>query len=199
MTDLSKPTPANVEKKRFAEELPFALGIFISACVWTFAVVVTILCYTGFALKEFSIGLLATFAASAVGGTVGFLFGVPKGPSDSDGQSRSGYYYRPNTNLEQVSDWLTKIIVGIGLIQFRQIGNIISDLGQAVGAAVGDIEDVPGSGKVFAIALMSATAAVTFLLAYMWTTTTLYEVYSDTHRPSRVPAPSFRPRRPTRR
>jgi len=29
--------------------------------------------------------------------------------------------YSGNTNLEQISDWLTKILVGVGLTQLREI------------------------------------------------------------------------------
>jgi hypothetical protein len=116
-------------KRKEKKSLPFALGIFLSACVWTLAVVGSVICYTGLVFAKLSVGLLAAFAASAVGGMIGFLFGVPKGPSDSNDQQRSGFYYRPNTNLEQVSDWLTKIIVGVGLIQFRAIGSVIYGLG----------------------------------------------------------------------
>jgi hypothetical protein len=169
----------------------FAMGIFVTGAGWTLVVVVGVLLYTGLSGPTFSIAMLATLAASAVGGLTGFLFGVPKGPADRDGQQRVGFYYRPNTNLEQVSDWLTKIIVGVGLIQFREIGGIIGQLGERVGTAVGDLPGVKGSATVFAIGLMSASAVVTFLLAYMWTTTSLYAIYTDTHGlPETTPPPT---------
>lgn len=190
--------PRTATKNKDDESLPFALGILYAAIVWTGAVLGSVICYTGWNAQKISVGLLAAFAASAVGALIGFLFGVPKGPSSKDGQQQSGSYYRPNTNLEEVSDWLTKIIVGVGLIQFRQIGIVILGLGQAVGAAVGDIAGMKGSGTVFAVALMSATAAVVFVLAYMWTATTVYEVYSRTYSPRRTTMPLGR-RRPPRR
>lgn len=49
---------------------------------------------------------------------VGFLFGIPKiyqNTSGYDGKIKTGFLV--NTNLEQISDWFTKIIVGIGLVQ----------------------------------------------------------------------------------
>ena len=163
-------------------EFPFDLVIFIAAVIWVAAALSTVTAYTGNDVGRTAIAMFAAFAASAIGGLVGFLFGVPKGPAEpsekSDSKRDVGNTYRPNTNLEQVSDWLTKIIVGVGLIQFRQIGNVISDVGQTVGRAIGDQPGLPGSGTVFAIGLMIATAVVTFLLAYMWTTTALFHVYS---------------------
>jgi hypothetical protein len=60
---------------------------------------------------------------------------VPKGQQDSVLQQEgpqsslvysvgflfSGLSTRVNTNLEQISDWLTKIIVGLGLVQLRSV------------------------------------------------------------------------------
>ena len=55
-------------------------------------------------------------AAAVVGGVVGFLFGIPL-TSKQRAAAANDSQYEPNTNLEQVSDWLTKIIVGVGLVQ----------------------------------------------------------------------------------
>lgn len=73
----------------------------------------------GWALAYFACGFL-----------VGFLFGIPRvlqgdgSPSSGanrTGQASSAYQQRVNTNLEQISDWLTKIIVGLGLVQLRSV------------------------------------------------------------------------------
>ena len=159
----------------------FAVGIFVTGAGWTVIVVGGVLLYTGFDGPKISMAMLATLAASAVGGLTGFLFGVPKGPSDRDEQQRSGFFYRPNTNLEQVSDWLTKIIVGVGLIQAREIGGIIDQVGTRVGTAVGDLPGVKGSGTVFAIGLMVTAKSLTFLIADTWTISNLYAIYTYTH------------------
>jgi hypothetical protein len=88
-------------------------------------------------LQEAATALLWALASLAVGGLVGFLFGIPRviqsagqgstakpppgeptalGPADED-----SYRQQVNTNLEQVSDWLTKIIVGLGLIELKNV------------------------------------------------------------------------------
>jgi hypothetical protein len=79
------------------------------------------------------IAILWAAACFMAGFLAGFLFGVPKvGADDASsrkpaGATRSGatpnrgYSQRPNTNLEQISDWLTKIIVGLGLVELKQI------------------------------------------------------------------------------
>lgn len=51
---------------------------------------------------------------------VGFLFGYPR-TLQGEGEKKTPYEQRVNTNLEQISDWLTKIIVGLGLVELRTV------------------------------------------------------------------------------
>jgi len=64
----------------------------------------------------FGTAMVFAGAAALVGGVVGFLFGIPL-TSKQRAAGADGSQYETNTNLEQVSDWLTKIIVGVGLVQ----------------------------------------------------------------------------------
>jgi hypothetical protein len=123
--------------------------------------------------------MIAAFAAGATGSFGGFLFGVPRAPRGGDG---TGGTYQRNTNLEQVSDWLTKIIVGVGLIQVREIGDAIFSLGERVGSALGTGSEPNNSGTIFAISLMAVTAIISFQLTYMWTTIRLYKLFSGGRR-----------------
>jgi uncharacterized membrane protein len=70
----------------------------------------------------------------ALGAFVGFLFAVPR----FNPQAAKTAVLLPNTNIEQVSDWLTKIIVGVGLIHLKEIGAFLvaqsNDLATAIGA-----------------------------------------------------------------
>jgi hypothetical protein len=50
-------------------------------------------------------------ASLLVGGLAGFLFGVPRWRASGElGATAERGRFLPNTNLEQVSDWLTKIL-----------------------------------------------------------------------------------------
>ncbi len=77
------------------------------------------------------------------GALVGFLFGIPRvaaNPPDSAGaETDSENGKRPilnvNTNLEQISDWLTKIIVGLGLVEMRKIAPGVSAFAKTIGPA----------------------------------------------------------------
>lgn len=67
--------------------------------------------------------LVIGLAAALLGGLIGFLFGVPKFNKNFD--PNTGYaqqhQYNPNTNLEDISDWLSKIIIGVTLTQLLKI------------------------------------------------------------------------------
>jgi uncharacterized membrane protein len=59
----------------------------------------------------------------AVGGLVGFLFAVPR----INEKARNAELLVPNRNIEVISDWLSKIIVGLGLLNFRDIAAGLND------------------------------------------------------------------------
>ena len=71
----------------------------------------------------------------------GFLFGIPRAvkyrtkPSGPDGTVRDNLY-DDNTNLEEISDWLTKIIVGLTLIKFNTILSWINKCALSMGATL---------------------------------------------------------------
>ncbi|MCP3931178.1 MAG: hypothetical protein GY705_19005 [Bacteroidetes bacterium] len=81
--------------------------------------------------KSLSIGLLLSISFLLAGAFIGFLFGIPrtlqektKKKNDLDQDSYASNY-RVNTNLEEISDWLTKIIVGVGLTQLSNIPELL--------------------------------------------------------------------------
>ena len=46
------------------------------------------------------------------GGAIGFLFGIPKILQlENPAATVTAYRQQPNTNLEQISDWLTKLLL----------------------------------------------------------------------------------------
>jgi hypothetical protein len=82
-------------------------------------------------------------AYCAVGFLGGFLFGIPRTLQRDDvTDSSDPYKQRVNTNLEQISDWLTKIIVGLGLVQLRQVP---SYLGRAAEWMAQSFSPAPGA------------------------------------------------------
>jgi hypothetical protein len=110
--------------------------------------------------KAACIGLLASLASWISGALIGFLFGVPRSfaappvsrlaaPAGPETPAANLVVSHPlfeaNTNLTQISDWLTKTIVGVGLVNwnsgliwFEGTASILGNgLGLGPGPAVG--------------------------------------------------------------
>lgn len=78
--------------------------------------------------------LIIALASSTVGAVLGFLFGIPRlnrnyAPADDYGRTTK---YKPNTNLEDVSDWLTKIIIGVTLTQLTRIPGYLESIADSI-------------------------------------------------------------------
>ena len=70
--------------------------------------------------------LVAIVAASGgVGSLLGFIFGVPSANTTTRDPANPtddpGAYGIANSNLAQVSDWLTRILIGAGLVQLAAL------------------------------------------------------------------------------
>jgi hypothetical protein len=115
----------------------------------------------------FAYGTAISCAAIIGGGLVGFIFGIPRSASNAHREPGEGY--RDNSNLEQISDWLTKILVGVGLVQLGHATNGISHLASAMKPGFGGEASSAGFG--LAIALFYAGTG--FLYLYLWSRTGL--------------------------
>ena len=120
----------------------------------------------------FVVPLMVGVAAMAGGMLLGFLFGIPRttGNEDGSGSTRKdgdrGLDYKPSTNLEQVTDWLTKILVGVGLVELKQVTGALGKLGTLVSLAL--VPPVPGV-SVLAESVVMVFATVGFLASFLWT------------------------------
>jgi len=119
-------------------------------------------------------GLALMGAGAAIGAVIGFLFGIPRqlqesAPSpvtaDADRAAQPGVPYAGNTSLEQISDWLTKIIVGVGLTQLVNVPSALASLGDVVGPALGGF----AGSSIFGVLEFLYCTIVGFFAAYLWT------------------------------
>jgi hypothetical protein len=117
----------------------------------------------GDVLDVLAVGAIVFAAAFAVGALVGFLFGIPRRLQREGEAAPLGGSLVVNTNLEQISDWLTKIIVGVGLVEIGQIAHGLDSVAESV--ALGD----QASANSFALGLLIFSLVDGFLLAYVWT------------------------------
>ena len=107
-------------------------------------------------------------AQSAFGALLGLLFGIPRSLQRArpDGEESGGPVstgYRANTNLEEISDWLTKIIVGVSLTQLGEIQT------QVVGLVSGIADGFGGTveARAFVAGLLTLAVIAGFLSGYL--------------------------------
>ena len=122
-------------------------------------------------VRAISALLALALAAAVVGGALGFLFGLPRPPTaaEREEKQRAGTAtprWKLSTNLTEISDWLTKIIVGVGLVEATKAwGAFTASTGSL---AVFLFESRHGSPAVIASALAGG-AVFGFLFAYLYT------------------------------
>jgi hypothetical protein len=134
--------------------------------------------------KVFAVGFVVAGAGALVAWLLGLLFGIPRSiarpngsPAPADASSAAGgqLTYRVNTNLEDVSDWLTKTLIGVGLTQLTGLPHNLWHYATALDAVSlkGD-----GGGAVFILGVAAAGAAGGFWVGYVTTRTFLTELFS---------------------
>jgi hypothetical protein len=146
--------------------------------VFQFALTLTaiLLAAYGATIKSYTLltieALLGT-ATLSVGGLLGFLFGIPRttrrNPDSSattDGHVAAAAPYEPSNNLEQVADWLTKILVGVGLVELGTLGTALARIGDQVAKAVAP---APAGTTVVTQVVIVAFATIGFLASFLWT------------------------------
>lgn len=165
MEPASRGDDQHLSEARVLRGLVFALGIGL--------IVVTIVPTALGMGRAGLIQLMIAGAATAMGALLGFLFGVPRtlqqdrpAPSGGDNGAAAGPVldYRFNTNLEQISDWLTKILVGVGLTQLTEVGPAL----QRVAGVAAEGIDEPSASAIAAAGIVFFLIGG-FLLGYLWT------------------------------
>ena len=107
-------------------------------------------------------GLLIGGAAYAAGGGLGFLFGLPRYMTNPDSPKED---YSRNDNLIQISDWLTKIIVGLGLTNLYKIPRLLQHFGTNASVLFSNTT----TGAAVAECILIYFLICGFLLGYLWT------------------------------
>jgi hypothetical protein len=126
-------------------------------------------------LRSAALLMLLAFACLAIGGMTGFLFGIPKFLQSDAPSNDSSRRYQQNTNLEQVSDWLTKILVGIGL---TQLGNISIKV-QSVSEFVANSLSPNPANVVFSGSILIYFTILGFFFVYLWSRLRLGRAFGD--------------------
>jgi len=128
-------------------------------------------------LAAFAILILVGVASFIVGGGIGFLFGVPRINKEIETNKSK---YLPNTNLEQVSDWLTKILIGVGLTQIGSIIKLIYQIGKETAGGLATISDE--TETIFSVSLIIYFLMSGFLISYLLTRINLSKILEDSEK-----------------
>lgn len=113
--------------------------------------------YSMLATLLFVAGAFFTFS-----NLIGFLFGIPR-TTVIDESEKSKSQYIGNDNLLQVSDWITKIILGLGLTQLNEIPHLLQRIAKFI------TENTYASNQALIILIIFYFTCLGFLFGYLWT------------------------------
>lgn len=121
-------------------------------------------------------GVLIACAIAAFAFVFGFLFGIPRVPtangSGPGAEKNAAGTPQPTAGLEQVADWLTKIILGAGLTSLGAIKGYVVALAHYLAACVCTTECAAQTQRVafvFGLAVIGYFSAIGFLAGYLST------------------------------
>ena len=105
--------------------------------------------------------LMTVAAAFTLAAVLGLVFGIPRAATLPKATAR----LLPNTNLEQVSDCLTKLLIGAGLVQIGSFAGALGKLAEYLKPALGNSAATPA----FAAAIIQFNLAAGFATGYIST------------------------------
>jgi hypothetical protein len=124
--------------------------------------------------RNAGIAVLWGLGCTMAGVLVGFIFGIPRASEQAqtaspDGKpSSASRGLRVNTNLEQISDWLTKIIVGVSLVQAKDIKDGFRDISRYLGTCFdGTCGPVLGGGLILFHSILGMLAGYLFMRMHL--------------------------------
>lgn len=134
---------------------------------------------TQFVLQALGVLYMVSFSALMIGGLIGFLFGIPRAQGSSPDAVATPFVV--NTNLEQVSDWLTKVILGVGLTQVNEIYQSIYSFSALIGKQLTMMggDDLK---TVYVLLSIMYFLSLGFILGYLYTRTVILKMFEQTTR-----------------
>jgi hypothetical protein len=162
---------------------PYAFVFFIFLLVLLIACIVASQSHDWIAAAGIS-GLIF-LSAGTVGALMGFIFAVPRVVAEdgakASGQSTKAKVLSTNTNLERISDWLTTMLVGVGLSQLTNLNGIFLQFRIFLSetATVYVVDGKPSAGVLPAVGpfILVLGAACGFLFMYLLTRLVLVDFF----------------------
>ena len=185
--------PSTTSDQSPVDRYKLLFRLHILAAIGALLILLYSLCFGGAleVLRIVGVGMLVAGAALTSGFLSGFIFGIPRVGSErasakaeaepgggravtSEAQANA---VTPNSNLVEISDWLTKIMVGVGLVELNSIPGKLWKLSNYLGPGLrpahcdtsGSCADYVNSGQVAGLAIIIFYFTLGFLLGYVWT------------------------------
>lgn len=149
----------------------------------------------GFCAAVLALAMVSMATGAFTGGIIGFLFGIPRllnrwqrDTRDADDvatRQAGGASFSErglllsNSNLEEVSDWITKIIVGMTLINLPNVPGWLQRYSDWLAASLGAASSATSAAGVFIAILTVAACLLDFLFMYLQTRTSLTLLFLD--------------------
>ena len=169
----------------------FAIALYTAQFGWHFS-----------SLAVFGIAIVAAGAFLAAGFLLGFIFGIPRAATRLEGNSAQtgtpgadgknspdgaknapSHNFQANSNLVEISDWLTKIFVGVGLVELGKIPGKMKALADYLGTGLRDCRDGSAAcvenSQAFALVLVVFFGVCGFLLGYLWARLYLQKAFDE--------------------
>jgi hypothetical protein len=149
-------------------------------------------------LTVFGVAIVGAGASLATGFLLGFVFGIPRAVARSGGSAPAAptggdakplpagggsHTFEANSNLVEISDWLTKIFVGVGLVELAKIPGKMKALASYFAAGLRKCTDsyanCVASSEAFAMVIIVFFGVCGFLLGYLWARLYLQKAFDE--------------------
>lgn len=179
----SPAPPEDANLKRDLQRIRNVLLPFLAASGLGIFLYVVATTQVSSALSGLGYSLAVAAAAMAFGTLMGFLFGIPKmlqgtgapataaagggqGPAAGATLAATPGSVTDNTNLEQISDWLTKLLIGASLTQLGKIAELVGTIAEALAK---DVLPASRGAKPFFAAVVVFWSIAGFFVGYLLT------------------------------
>lgn len=170
MTDIGLASKKFRGWRRFGIAAPL-IGLTLLFCVYLFSSNELNLIYS----------IFFCICTASLGSIIGFLFGLPRSthiePNTQGNKSKNSKEtndeilpYHSNTNLELISDWVTKLLLGVGLAQAYRFTEILENLEKNIAPYFIGYEYLPN----LYLMVMIYFFVVGFSFVYLWTRTSFF-------------------------
>ncbi|MCF0075234.1 hypothetical protein LZD49_32425 [Dyadobacter sp. CY261] len=157
-------------------------GVYFWMTIWPLAAFVG----TWFILKfqnliEHKAAMLWMTGLALASAVLGMVFAIPKilsAEPDSSKQQNTRKLLQENTNLFQISDWLTKTIVGAGLVEMKSIPSYVLKVATRMSEGIALKGNVLGA-RSFCAGIIVYALSMGFIVGYLITRLIINRILDD--------------------